>query len=82
MATEREALLEKAYPEAQAFCQKHGFMFEVIDLRWGISDLVDTDQRNTELSLEEIEACQKLSAGPTFIVSTSTMVHAPSPWLK
>ncbi|XP_047933726.2 NACHT domain- and WD repeat-containing protein 1 isoform X1 [Anser cygnoides] len=67
MATEREALLEKAYPEAQAFCQKHGFMFEVIDLRWGISDLVDTDQRNTELSLEEIEACQKLSAGPTFI---------------
>ncbi|KFV51482.1 NACHT and WD repeat domain-containing protein 1, partial [Gavia stellata] len=51
----------------QAFCQKHGLMFEVIDLRWGISELVDTDHRNTQLSLEEIEACQKLSAGPTFI---------------
>lgn len=31
MATERETLLEKAYPEAQAFCQKHGLMFEVND---------------------------------------------------
>ncbi|XP_009893499.1 PREDICTED: NACHT and WD repeat domain-containing protein 1 [Charadrius vociferus] len=67
MATERETLLEKAYPEAQAFCQKHGLMFEVIDLRWGISELVDPDHTITQLSLEEIEACQKLSAGPTFI---------------
>jgi len=29
MATERDTLLEKAYPEALAFCQKHGLMFEV-----------------------------------------------------
>ncbi|NXN26228.1 NWD1 protein, partial [Nycticryphes semicollaris] len=40
---------------------------QVIDLRWGISELVDSDPRNTQLSLEEIKACQKLSAGPTFI---------------
>ncbi|NXL09736.1 NWD1 protein, partial [Mesembrinibis cayennensis] len=40
---------------------------QVIDLRWGISELVDMDHRNTQLCLEEIEACQKLSAGPTFI---------------
>ncbi|XP_010151382.1 PREDICTED: NACHT and WD repeat domain-containing protein 1 [Eurypyga helias] len=67
MATERETLLEKAYPEAQAFCQKHGLMLEVIDLKWGISEPVDPDHRYAQLSLEEIEACQKLSAGPTFI---------------
>jgi len=42
---------------------------QVIDLRWGISELADPDHRNTELSLEETAACQKLSAGPTFIVS-------------
>ncbi|KAM6040322.1 NACHT domain- and WD repeat-containing protein 1 [Theristicus caerulescens] len=82
MATERETLLEKAYPEAQAFCQKHGLMFEVIDLRWGISELVDMDHRNTQLCLEEIEACQKLSAGPTFIVSASTAVRPQSLWLQ
>ncbi|NXE55376.1 NWD1 protein, partial [Casuarius casuarius] len=42
-------------------------LVQVIDLRWGISELVDSDHRNTQLCLEEIEACQKLSAGPTFI---------------
>ncbi|NWI89563.1 NWD1 protein, partial [Pitta sordida] len=51
----------------QAFCQKHGLMFEVIDLRWGISEQEDAEHSNTQLSLEEIEACQELSAGPTFI---------------
>ncbi|NXK54800.1 NWD1 protein, partial [Chauna torquata] len=42
-------------------------LVRIIDFRWGISELVDTDHRNTELSLEEIEACLKLSAGPNFI---------------
>ncbi|NXS60170.1 NWD1 protein, partial [Brachypteracias leptosomus] len=40
---------------------------QVIDLRWGISELIDPDLGDTQLSLEEIEACQKLSAGPTFM---------------
>ncbi|XP_067417779.1 NACHT domain- and WD repeat-containing protein 1 [Emydura macquarii macquarii] len=67
MATEREMLLEAAYPEVQTFCQKHSLMFEVIDLRWGVCDLTDTDHMSTQLCLEEIESCQKLSVGPTFI---------------
>ncbi|KAM9112323.1 NACHT domain- and WD repeat-containing protein 1 [Pangshura tecta] len=67
MATERETLLKAAYPEIQAFCQKHSLMFEVIDLRWGVCDLIDIDHMNTQLCLEEIESCQKLSVGPTFI---------------
>lgn len=54
----------------------------VIDLRWSISELVDPDHRNTQLSLEEIEACQKLSAAPTLIVNASTAVHTQSLWLK
>lgn len=29
MAAERETLLEKAHPAAQAFCQKHSLMLEV-----------------------------------------------------
>ncbi|XP_053869348.1 NACHT domain- and WD repeat-containing protein 1 [Malaclemys terrapin pileata] len=67
MATERETLLKAAYPEVQAFCQKHSLMFEVIDLRWGVCDVIDTDHMSTQLCLEEIESCQKLSVGPTFI---------------
>ncbi|XP_075759495.1 NACHT domain- and WD repeat-containing protein 1 [Pelodiscus sinensis] len=67
MATEREILLEAAYPEIQAFCQKHSLMFEVIDLRWGVCDVIDIDHMSTQLCLEEIKSCQELSVGPSFI---------------
>ncbi|XP_048198662.1 NACHT domain- and WD repeat-containing protein 1 [Perognathus longimembris pacificus] len=67
MDTEREALLANAYPEVQAFCQKHGLMFEVVDLRWGIQDTEAPDHTMTELCLEELSRCQETSIGPTFI---------------
>ncbi|XP_028905545.1 NACHT domain- and WD repeat-containing protein 1 [Ornithorhynchus anatinus] len=67
MDTEREALLEGAYPEVENFCQKHGLMFEVIDLRWGVRDFEAADHMMVELCLEEIKLCQEISAGPTFI---------------
>uniref|UniRef100_A0A672V618 Uncharacterized protein n=1 Tax=Strigops habroptila TaxID=2489341 RepID=A0A672V618_STRHB len=72
----------KHRPEAQAFCQKQGLMLEATDVRWGISELVDPDHRNTQLSLEETEACQKLLAGLTFVVSATTTVLTQSLWLK
>lgn len=33
MSSERDALMEKAYPELQAFCQSLGLVFEVCGLR-------------------------------------------------
>ncbi|XP_015742924.1 NACHT domain- and WD repeat-containing protein 1 [Python bivittatus] len=68
MAAEREALMEMAYPEVQVFCQKHGLMFEIIDLRWGTFDHMGTGHTSTQLFLEEIKRCQKLSVGSSFIV--------------
>ncbi|CAI5799194.1 domain- and WD repeat-containing 1 [Podarcis lilfordi] len=65
MEAEREALMESAYPEVQAFCQKHGLMFEVIDLRWGIRDVTGAGQE--ALFLDEIRRCQELSVGPSFV---------------
>ncbi|KAJ1085603.1 hypothetical protein NDU88_005733 [Pleurodeles waltl] len=67
MATERDALLDQAYPEVQAFCQKHGLVFEVVDMRWGVRDDAAVDHMTTELCLKEIDTCQKMSVGPTFI---------------
>ncbi|XP_015665402.1 NACHT domain- and WD repeat-containing protein 1 [Protobothrops mucrosquamatus] len=67
MAGEREALMEMAYPEVQVFCQKHGLMFEVIDLRWGTFDHMGTRHMSTQLFLEEIKRCQKLSVSSSFI---------------
>ncbi|XP_040273389.1 NACHT domain- and WD repeat-containing protein 1 [Bufo bufo] len=67
MAEERDALLEMAYPEIQAFCQKHGLTFEVVDMRWGVRDYASVDHMTTDLCLKEIKTCQKTSIGPYFI---------------
>ncbi|KAF4014393.1 hypothetical protein G4228_006313 [Cervus hanglu yarkandensis] len=67
MDAEREALQSTAYPEVQTFCQKHGLMFEVVDLRWGIRDTEATDLMTTELCLEELDRCRKTSIGPAFV---------------
>ncbi|XP_054835571.1 NACHT domain- and WD repeat-containing protein 1 [Eublepharis macularius] len=54
--------------QAQAFCQKHGLMFEIIDLRWGIHADMDAGRlATTPLLLEEIRRCQTLSVGPSFV---------------
>ncbi|XP_037674481.1 NACHT domain- and WD repeat-containing protein 1 isoform X2 [Choloepus didactylus] len=67
MDTEREALQSTAYPEVQVFCQKHGLMFEVVDLRWGVRSSEATDHLTTEICLEEIDRCRKTSIGPSFM---------------
>ncbi|XP_029285414.1 NACHT domain- and WD repeat-containing protein 1 [Cottoperca gobio] len=67
MSSERKALLEKAYPEVLAFCRSLGLVFEVVDLRWGIRSVTSGDHEACEISLQEIESCQRISAGPAFI---------------
>ncbi|XP_030584090.1 NACHT domain- and WD repeat-containing protein 1 [Archocentrus centrarchus] len=67
MSSERKALLEKAYPEVLSFCRGLGLMFEVVDLRWGIRDVPSGDHEACEIFLQEIERCERISAGPAFI---------------
>ncbi|XP_071402923.1 NACHT domain- and WD repeat-containing protein 1 [Centroberyx affinis] len=67
MSSERRALLDKAYPEVHAFCRSLGLVFEVVDLRWGIRNITSGDHEALELFVKEIEACKRISAGPTFI---------------
>uniref|UniRef100_A0A4W5JAR3 NACHT and WD repeat domain containing 1 n=1 Tax=Hucho hucho TaxID=62062 RepID=A0A4W5JAR3_9TELE len=82
MSSERNALLDKTYPELQAFCQSLGLVFEVVDMRWGLQDAIAVDHMTTELCLQEIEACKKVSVGPNFIVSAllgNRYGHRPVP---
>ncbi|XP_053558868.1 NACHT domain- and WD repeat-containing protein 1 [Bombina bombina] len=67
MVAERDAIIELAYPEVQKFCQKNGLEFELVDMRWGVSDYATVDHKTTELCLREIEHCQKTSMGPYFM---------------
>ncbi|KAM9479394.1 NACHT domain- and WD repeat-containing protein 1 [Salvelinus alpinus] len=80
MSSERNALLDKTYPELQAFCQSQGLVFEVVDMRWGLQDAIDVDHMTTELCLQEIEACKKVSVGPSFIALLGNRYgHRPIP---
>lgn len=45
------------------------FFSQLVDLRCGVRDLIAADHLTTELCIKEIETCQRISDGPTFIVS-------------
>ncbi|KAJ7993279.1 hypothetical protein DPEC_G00270790 [Dallia pectoralis] len=80
MTSERNILLDKAYPDLQAFCQSLGLVFEFVDMRWGLWDSVAVDHMTTELCLQEIKACKRVSIGPSFIALLGNRYgHRPVP---
>ena len=38
-------------------------------MRWGVRDEATDDHMTTELCMQEIDNCQRLSIGPNFVVS-------------
>ena len=60
--------MERVYPNLRDYCQRFGFSFQVVDMRWGIRDEASNDHKTTELCLQELKACQRLSTGPNFVV--------------
>ena len=45
LKAERNALQEKVFPRLRELCQAHGARFQVIDLRWGVSEEASLDQQ-------------------------------------
>ena len=66
---ERNALMERVYPELKEFCQQRGYEWQVVDMRWGVRDEATDDHMTSELCMRELANCQKYSTGPNFIVS-------------
>ena len=65
---ERNALQEKVFPRLRDLAAAHSCRFQVIDLRWGVSEEASLDQQAMNICLGEIERCQKVSPRPNFIV--------------
>jgi hypothetical protein len=40
-------------------------------MRWGVRDEATDDHMTTDLCMQEIDTCQRLSMGPNFVVSPS-----------
>ncbi|QOY53230.1 tetratricopeptide repeat protein [Candidatus Sulfurimonas baltica] len=64
---EREVLQTKVFPHIKDYASKEGYAFQPIDLRWGVSNEAQLDQKTLELCLSEVRAC-KSHMHPNFLI--------------
>ena len=64
---EREILQTKIFPTIKEYALSQDYTFQPIDLRWGVSDEAQLDQKTLELCLNEVRAC-KTTLYPNFLV--------------
>ncbi len=68
LKAERNALQARVFPRLRELAAKHNYRFQVIDLRWGVSEEASLDQQAMNICLGEVERCQQISPRPNFIV--------------
>lgn len=68
MREERRILQEDVFPRLKELCARKGASFQDVDLRWGVNEESQLDQKTVDICLSEIARCQRLSPKPNFIV--------------
>ena len=64
---EREALQTKVFPEIKEYCFSKGYTFQPIDLRWGVSEEAQLDQKALEMCIKEVQSCKRYDY-PNFLI--------------
>lgn len=67
---ERRLLQEYVFPEIKSYCKEFNLNFQPIDLRWGVTNEAQIDQKTLELCLEEVRA-SKINPHPNFLIMVS-----------
>jgi hypothetical protein len=68
--SEREALRAAVWPRLEHYCAARGASFEVVYLRWGVSEADSLSHDTLRICLDEVAHCQKLSPKPNFLMLT------------
>jgi len=68
LKVERNALQERVFPRLKRYCQRRGWSFQAIDLRWGISNEAALDQSTMRICRAEVARCQAVTPRPNFVV--------------
>jgi hypothetical protein len=68
MQEERSILQKKVFPKLEKFCEENGAKFQAVDLRWGVNEESQLNQKTLEICLNEIARCQKISPKPNFLI--------------
>lgn len=64
---EREVLQTKVFPKIKEYCSSNGYTFQPIDLRWGVSNEAQLDQKALEMCINEVQSC-KTHDYPNFLI--------------
>ncbi len=64
---EREVLQTKVFPIIEKYCVEQGYQFQPVDLRWGINEEAQLDQKTLEICLNEVRVC-KHYPHPNFLI--------------
>ena len=67
MRAERDELQAKVFPKIRAYCEEHGFSFQPIDLRWGVSSEAGNDQKTMQICIDEVKRCKE-ALNPHFAI--------------
>jgi len=65
---EREILNREVFPHIAAYCKKHGFTFQPVDLRYGITAAAGENNSTMDICLEEVARCQRTGHYPNFML--------------
>jgi ABC-type dipeptide/oligopeptide/nickel transport system ATPase component len=68
MKEERMLLQKDVFPKLEKFCEENGARFQAVDLRWGINEKTQLNQKTLQTCLNEVKRCQKISPKPNFLI--------------
>ncbi|XP_063447169.1 NACHT domain- and WD repeat-containing protein 1-like [Mytilus trossulus] len=68
MRSERNAIVRDVNPLLKEYCAKYDLDFQIVDMRWGVTEDSQIDHSVEKICLLEVENCQKISLGPNFIL--------------
>ena len=77
---ERKVAHENVFFEIEQYCQEHGYSFQPVDLRWGVSNEAQLDQKTLEVCLEEVRACKHYPHPNFLIMSGDRYGYVPLPY--
>jgi len=68
MQYERSILQRDAFPRLEKYCEENGARFQAVDLRWGVNEESQLNQKTLQICFNEITRCQKISPKPNFVI--------------
>lgn len=68
MKQERSLLQKIVFPKLEKFCLQNNAKFQAVDLRWGVTEESQLNQKTLQICLNEIARCQRISPKPNFLI--------------